>query len=563
MTTLDDIQRVAAVLERPGIGYQRRLGRTPRAIAPRSGEAARQLGVFASRIEALSIEELRELYDETFRGAELSSVGALASTLVRRRPIALERARRSMRSPRHSIASTPIATLSRTPSARCAACCWLAPARGVSSAPSHERTDVVRATRFPAVANATTRLLRRRAHLPGRRARRPRTQAGPPRRVRLPPTSARARPLDHPRLDIGLDPRRLYIVSPLALGVSLRATGLDRAACGAFWLGTLGMVAGFWTGRYGIVAAASVCVLVPFATIGTSLARGLRRARVPAGVTLHVVLAFANVLAAGSGGLVLALNRLTGSLPWSPSLAAAHAHLAVLGWATMMILGVAYRLIPMFVPAAMPAGRGLGASAVLLEVGTIGLTCSLVFEASPMPWVVFVLAALFSFFLHVRRIVRERRPRPVELPRHDWATWQTHAAMLYLLVAAVLGLRLAAGGADPGLAWAYGVTGILGFVAQMVLGIEGRLLPMYAWYRSLERADGRLPDRSVHRLIVPSLSLAVLVCWLVGVPLLTFGLVSRHHLSVAGGSAALLAGTLANAAYTGVLTRRALARNDQ
>lgn len=354
----------------------------------------------------------------------------------------------------------------------------------------------------------------------------------------------------------------LYIVSPLAFGVSLRATRLDAWACGAFWLGTLGMVAGFWTGRYEIVGAASVFVLVPFATIGGSLTRGLRGSRVPVGVALHVVLAFVNVLAAGSAGLVLALNRVTGSLPWSPvSLAAAHAHLAVLGWATMMILGVAYRLIPMFVPAAMPAGRGLGASAVLLEVGTIGLACALVFDVSPMPWAFFVLAALFSFFMHVRRIVRERRPRPVDLPRHDWATWQTHAAMLYLFVAAVLGLRLAAGGASPGLAWAYGVTGVLGFVAQMVMGIGGRMLPMYAWYRAMERAGGGLPGRSVQGLIVPSLALAALGCWLPGVPLLTFGLAAGHHWSIAGGAAVLLAGTLAHAAHAAVLTRRAIQRD--
>jgi nitrate reductase assembly molybdenum cofactor insertion protein NarJ len=84
MTGLDDIQRVAAVLERPRSGYRRRLEGTPRALATRSGEAARQLAVFAERVEALSIEELRELYDETFRGADLSGVGALASALVRR-----------------------------------------------------------------------------------------------------------------------------------------------------------------------------------------------------------------------------------------------------------------------------------------------------------------------------------------------------------------------------------------------------------------------------------------------------------------------------------------------
>jgi hypothetical protein len=243
----------------------------------------------------------------------------------------------------------------------------------------------------------------------------------------------------------------LYIVSPLAFGVSIRARRLDALACGSFWLGTGGMVAGFWTGRYGIIGAASVFVLVPFATIGTSLTRGLRRSRVPVGVGLHVVFAFVNVLAAGSAGIVLALNRLAGSLPWSPvSLAAAHAHLAALGWATMMILGVAYWLIPMFLPAAMPVSRSLGVSAILLEVGAIGLTGALVVDGSTLPWTLVVLTALLSFFLQVRRMVRERRPRSVDLPRQDWATWQTHTAMLYLGIAALLGLRLAAGGTDSG-----------------------------------------------------------------------------------------------------------------
>src|SRR5690606_38895839 len=154
---------------------------------------------------------------------------------------------------------------------------------------------------------------------------------------------------------------------------------------------------------------------------------------------LHVWLAFANIVGAGALGVALALNRLTADLPWSPlSLAVAHGHLAVLGWATMMIFGVAYRLIPMFVPAAMPSGS-LAASAVLLEIGTLGLTWSITAGRSGLVWALLVLAAFASFFGQVRRIVREKRPRPVDLPARDWSTWQTHTALLYLFVAAVLG----------------------------------------------------------------------------------------------------------------------------
>jgi hypothetical protein len=350
----------------------------------------------------------------------------------------------------------------------------------------------------------------------------------------------------------------LYIVAPLAFGVPMRAGRLDAWACASFWAGTSGMVAGFWTGRYDVLGAASLFVLAPMIAVGTRVTIGLGRSRVPAGISLHVVLAFANVAAAGVAGVLLAFNRLTGTFPWSPvSLAAAHAHLALLGWAAMMIIGVAYRLIPMFVPAVMPSGRGLAASAVLLEIGTVGVVVSLAVGRSPGPWLVFVVAALIAFFQVVRTIVRNKRPRPPDLPRRDWSTWHTHLAMAYLFVATVLGIVIAVTGSSPELLWSYGATGLLGFVVQMVVGIGGRLLPMYAWYRAVERRDGVPPAVSAHRLIVPQLSLAVLLCWLAGLPVFTVGLMNGALALIAGGAAAMLAGTMLNAVHIGALARRA------
>ncbi|MPZ20819.1 MAG: hypothetical protein GEV06_23355 [Luteitalea sp.] len=354
-----------------------------------------------------------------------------------------------------------------------------------------------------------------------------------------------------------------YIVGPLVLGLPFRATRRDAVACLSFWTGTCGMVVGFWSGRYALVGGASLFVLGPLAFIGVRAILALYASRLPRGVSLHVGLAFTNVVAAGLLGLLLAINRLTGKLPWSPlSLAIAHGHFAVLGWATMMIFGVAYRLIPMFLPAAMPRGRGLAASAVLLEVGTLGLTWSLIRDARPAIWVVCVLGAFVTFFVQVRRMVRQRRPRPIELPRHDWSTWQTHVALLYLLVAASLGIWLAVRAAPPAVTWAYGAAGIVGFVAQMVVGIQGRLLPLHAWYRSLGRAHGVPPARSVHRLIEPRLALVVFLLWLVGLPMLMSGLMGQPHLLVALGAASLLGATFVNASHAALVIRRAQPRND-
>jgi hypothetical protein len=350
----------------------------------------------------------------------------------------------------------------------------------------------------------------------------------------------------------------LYIVMPLAFGVPMRATRLDVMACLAFWSGLAGMVGGFSAGRFDVVGGASLAVLAAVIAIGLPVVRGLRHARAPRGVSLHVGLAFGNLATAGIAGLLLALSHLWTRVVWSPlSLAAAHAHLAVLGWATMMIVGVSYRLIPMFLPAAMPEGSRLGASAVLLEIGALGVAGSLALESTPLPWLAFVVAALAVFLRSVRWVVQRRRPRPVELPRRDWSTWQTHVAILYLVVAVSIGLRLAIAGGDSTAVWIYGTTGLVGFVSQMVIGISGRLLPMLAWYRACEKGDGVLPARSVHALIVPRLALAVFVLWAVGVPGLLFGIALGRAALVAVSASLLVVGVTANAGHIAAMLRRA------
>ena len=84
MAAKDDIQRVAAALERPRDGYVKRLEQSQRALAERSGDASRQLGVFVDRIAGLTLEELRELYDETFLADE-ETIGPLVERLVHER----------------------------------------------------------------------------------------------------------------------------------------------------------------------------------------------------------------------------------------------------------------------------------------------------------------------------------------------------------------------------------------------------------------------------------------------------------------------------------------------
>ncbi len=349
-----------------------------------------------------------------------------------------------------------------------------------------------------------------------------------------------------------------YIVAPLAFGMPFPARLGDHVACALFWAGTAGMVGGFWQADYRSVGLASFGVIGAIGFVGARACRGLLRARLPYGVSVHVALAFLNIVGAGSLGVLLTLARSSALAGLSPvAVAAAHAHIAVLGWGVMMIVGVSYRLVPMFLPAAMPAGRGLVWSAILLEVGTLGVAWTVAAGGRTWPWALVVVAGLAAFLRQVRGVVSNRRPRPVEMVGRDWATWQTHAAMLYLIVAVVIGLCLAAVPVPPAWQWTYGVAGIVGFVAQMVVGIQGRLLPIHAWYRAMSALDGAPPPRSTHRLADGRLTLSIFVLWLAAVPGLAIGLMREEHAVITTSAALLLASTVLQAVHMAMIARRA------
>ena len=347
----------------------------------------------------------------------------------------------------------------------------------------------------------------------------------------------------------------LYIVCPLALGVAMPARQADWIGFASFVFGMSGMVAHFWINTYDGMAWSALLVIGAIAQVGIRVLRGLRGSRVPWGVRLHVALAFFNIVAAAAFGIVIGFDRARGFLSVSPlATMFAHAHIAAVGWVTMLVIGLSYRLVPMMLPAEMPSGRSLALSAILLESGLVVLTWCLLAN-SELAWIgaVTIVGGVASFVAHLRGMLRHRVPRPPALPSRDWSTWQTHAAFTWLLVAVAIGLVLsftAAGASHLSLMWSYGVAGLVGFLAQMVAGMQGRLVPLYAWYRAYA-AIGAPPARAANALHSAAFARSIFLCWAAAVPLLAWGLPQADRLAIRGGAVMLLAGAALGG--TGVL----------
>ena len=278
---------------------------------------------------------------------------------------------------------------------------------------------------------------------------------------------------------------------------------------------------------------------------------------------LHIILACVNFWIAAAMGLLIAFDKVGHFLPgYVIANVFAHAHLAALGWATMMVVGVAYRMLPMTFPSRMPSGRSMYASALLLESGVLGLIATLLLRASiTAAFGIMIVAGLTAFGTRVVWMRRHTVSKPVGAPRVDFALLHAAAAATALAVAAIIGLVLLIRPASPALlraAAAYGVLGLVGYLAQMVIAMETRLLPMVSWFWAYAASGYRTAPPSPHVMRDRSLQAVVFAAWTIAVPALALGMFVESAVLIAIGAWSLFAGVVVAGLDSGFVVARAL-----
>jgi hypothetical protein len=335
----------------------------------------------------------------------------------------------------------------------------------------------------------------------------------------------------------------VYVVMPMAFGLSFPARAADYAAFGLALIGLVGMVAHFWIAEFGGMAWSAATAAAGIAYVTGRLAWRVRHAKVPGGVRLHIQLASANVLAAAAAGVLLGFDKVHAFLPgYVLSNVFAHAHLAAIGWVCILVVGIAYRLVPMILPSAAPSGRSIYLSAILLETGVVGLFAALVLQSGlTMLFAGLIVSGLAAFGMQLLWMLNRPKRPPPGLRGADVALLQLGAAGLWLSVACGCGLALAAlpmSETTLRLALLYGAAGLVGFLAQSVVAFEQRILPIAAAYWGIKRQPR------------PAGREASCVLWLVGVPAIAAGLFLDMPGLLGTGAGAMLAATVAGSLDT-------------
>lgn len=272
----------------------------------------------------------------------------------------------------------------------------------------------------------------------------------------------------------------LYQFLPVALGEPIRWIRLAHVTFVLFAVGLSAFVYGLFSGASAplIVGATlfGTAILLFCGNLTATLARSARRDLTWWSLTAAV----ASLFLTAALGLVLATNLPVGYLGGSRwNAVGVHMHLALGGWVLMVVIGVAHRLLPMFL-LSHGAGEKWGRVAAWLVAGGVGCLV-LLHHAPPVAaqWLPggLIAAGLTAFLVQAASYFRHSVK-----PNLDPGLRLAGAGLVVLAAGLVLGAWSMVVGWTPGtLVAGYGLALILG-LSLFVAGHYYKIVPFLVWY---------------------------------------------------------------------------------
>lgn len=327
---------------------------------------------------------------------------------------------------------------------------------------------------------------------------------------------------------------------PVAVGRPMRWPALAHASFVAQALGVAGFEVALLANSRTLLLFAGFTLTFAFVAFGVNLVATLRRARERGFTFWALAAATVSLFATPAYGLILAFYVHDGGLADPFETIGHHAHIAIVGFVLVVMVGVAHRLMPMFLlthgVSERPAWIALGllfSSSLLLVVHHVGDPARVIVAGA------LGCAGVVAMMVQAALFFRHRKRKAID-PGMRLAA----AGMLGLGVAVLLApFALTRGVSDMRLLTTYFIV-VLGAISLFVAGHYYKIIPFLVWNHRYGALLGKQKVPKVAELYSERVALAnaaLLVSGLVG---LALGAWSGSEVLARIGAAVFAAGAL-------------------
>lgn len=242
-------------------------------------------------------------------------------------------------------------------------------------------------------------------------------------------------------------------------------------------------------------------------------------------------------------GLLLVLNFSYSILPKnSVEYLSVHAHLGIVGWFVLTVIGVGSRLIPMFLISKYTDDKMLWFVFALLNIALLSFSC---LHLHGTPSVMFYIpialgfTAISLFLRHCYRAYKQRIRKNVD---HQMKT--SLIAVVQMLFVLIVALGFLSDGTVPAIALLYGFCIFFGWLTAIIMGMTFKTMPFIIWNRVYHNRAHQSKTPAPKELFSEVIYKAMLYSYLVGFVLFILGVVVLNQLIIKVAALALVISAL-------------------
>lgn len=290
----------------------------------------------------------------------------------------------------------------------------------------------------------------------------------------------------------------MFQLVPVVLEVRLFSETLGEIQFWIYLIGVLGLVTAFWSFDTGMHMTISAILLVTAMLIFIfNISASMVKVKKWNITGVYLIAALFYLLSTAAAGIMMAVNL---GYPFIKGdhlqYLKLHVDVAFIGWVLIVIMGVSYKLIPMFSLSHGYSQKSSIWAFILVNIGLLGITTVMHYKNTSFIYYFFVIliAVGILFFLHQIFLILKHRLRK----KFDIGMKHSVIAFFFLFLDTILGLFLVIKNfEDPAielsLTLLYGFIALIGFFSILTIGQLYKILPFLVWYHKFSSKVGKEP----------------------------------------------------------------------